>query len=210
MARPPPGGAHLLNAAHYTQRRTAQCTHTFAYSRHNREMAVGVQEEWSLQWGRAQFSVSSVLCVMLRLHCAQWTLQWGGGGGPSPLLFATLGWHPGVQVTLSSTVHTAPCPHSCTLKIAHLRDCTVDSAHLVGSQVYIQVTLPSPMPPVTANQRYQLTLIHPTSSTSITISTVQYLEKRSNKLLLNNYSLVFLSFLLIAMDNTLVHTLKKS
>ena len=66
------------------------------------------------------------------------------------------------------------------------------------------------MPPVTANQRYQLTLIHPASSTSITISTVQYLEKRSNKLLLNNYSLVFLSFLLIAMDNTLVHTLKKS
>ena len=56
------------------------------------------------------------------------------------------------------------------------------------------------MPPVTANQRYQLTLIHPPSSTSITISTVQYLEKRSNKLLLNNYSLVFVSFLLIAMD----------
>ena len=129
---------------------------------------------------------------------------------PHPCFLPHLAGTPGYKSHYPQTLHTAPCPHSCTLKIAHLRDCTVDSAHLVGSQVYIQVTLPSPMPPVTANQRYQLTLIHPASSTSITISTVQYLEKRSNKLLLNNYSLVFLSFLLIAMDNTLVHTLKKS
>ena len=71
-----------------------------------------------------QFSVFGVWCWAEMVACTAHSLQWGGDGGPSPLLFATLSWHPGVQVTLSETLHTAPCPH-CTLHTAASAHCTL-------------------------------------------------------------------------------------
>ena len=126
---------------------------------------LGVQGEFSVQWGFS-FSFQCAVCAAeIALRTVNFAMRrWWWPLTPA---FCHTWLAPrGTSHIILNVAHTAPCPHSCTLGIAHLRDCTLDSAHLVGSQVYIQVTLlPSPMPPVTANQRYQLTLIHPASST---------------------------------------------
>ena len=136
-------------------------SHTHVHSLHNQIILTCVQ--WH--------SVCKAQCVyFFSFQCAECsTLQWGGAGGPSPPLFATLSWHPGVQVTLSSTSHTLPpvqahCTRCalCTLCSVHTSQTWHCTSSWQPSTHTSHITLP-PMPLVTANQPYQLTLIHPAS-----------------------------------------------